>query len=156
LGEVTGHVASGSNPVQYCTAKANHEVLMMNTGFCVGCVLTGYHCSTTVPSHLSVASKYCYTLSDAFRTLRPSSGCLCERAHCSVLSILSLLLLLLLHCDTGASSTPYSPVAALVPSSTSSASKHKTGCGGQFQSSVGCSKSLLQQSAPGTSTQHRS
>jgi hypothetical protein len=33
LGEVTGHVASGSNPVQYCTAKANHEVLMMNTGW---------------------------------------------------------------------------------------------------------------------------
>jgi hypothetical protein len=46
--------------------------------FCVGCVLTGYHCSTTVQNHLSVASKYCYTLSDAFRTLRPSSGCLCE------------------------------------------------------------------------------
>jgi hypothetical protein len=26
--------------------------------FCVGCVLTGYHCSTTVQNHLSVASKY--------------------------------------------------------------------------------------------------
>jgi hypothetical protein len=47
--------------------------------FCVGCVLTGYHCSTTVQNHLSVASKYCYTLSDAFRTLRPSSGCFCEQ-----------------------------------------------------------------------------
>jgi hypothetical protein len=32
------------------------------TLFCVGCVLTGYHCSTTVQSHLSVASKYCYAL----------------------------------------------------------------------------------------------
>jgi hypothetical protein len=47
--------------------------------FCVGCLLTGYHCSTTVQNHLSDASKYCYTLSDAFRTLRPSSGCLCEQ-----------------------------------------------------------------------------
>jgi hypothetical protein len=32
--------------------------LFLPPEFCVVCVLTGYHCSTTVQSHLSVASKY--------------------------------------------------------------------------------------------------
>jgi hypothetical protein len=57
--------------------------------FCVGCVLTGYHCSTTVQSHLSVAE-----------SPWPIQGsCCCSVTYSFMLLLLLLLLLARLHAD---------------------------------------------------------